>query len=231
MKTRQTILAMFACLALLARHAAATSTGLNNIPTADTPGDGEFVIQEINTIATERSDDFTAGFKMGLRPWGQRFEWGLDSHFAPNDAGPPVFQAKYAVQPWEDWPTLGLGAANIATNSEDRHQVGGEFKFAVLSHEFKSQDSKWFRLHAGYGVQPHNNAMFFGVDKTFKMFNRDLMLRSDAIEIEDRSQWLTSFGGIYFLHKNVALESWVSQPTDHGGPSVTIKLSLIFKFW
>jgi hypothetical protein len=231
MKKHLTILALFVCLALDVRHAVATSTGLNNIPTADAPGDGEFVIQEINTIATEGRDDFTAGFKMGLRPWGQRFEWGLDSHFAPGGAGPAVFQAKYAFQPWEDWPTLGIGAANIATNSDDRKLAGGEFKFAVLSYEVKSQESKWFRLHAGYGLQTQNNAMFFGVDKTFKVFNRGLMLRSDAIEIQDRSQWLASFGGIYFLHKHIALESWFSQPTDHGEPSVVVKLNFIFKFW
>jgi hypothetical protein len=226
MNSRQIAFAMFACLALAARHAGATSTGLNNIPTADTPGDGEFVIQQINTIAMKGSDDFTAGFKMGLRPWGQHLEWGLDSHFAPNAAGPALFQAKYAIQPWEDWPTLGAGAANIAVNSDDRHLAGGEFKFAVLSHDFKL-----LRLHAGYGVQPDNNAVFFGADKTIKFFNRDLMLRTDAIEVENHSQWLASFGGIYFLHKHIALESWFSQPTDHGEPSVVVKLNFIFKFW
>ena len=214
------------CLALLPLQANATSTGLNNIPTADTPGDGELVLQEINTLATERTDDFAAGFKMGLRPWGQRLEWGLDSHFAPHEAGPPVFQSKYAVQPWENGPALGVGAANIAVNSDDRDRAGGEFKFAVLS-----QDFTWLRLHAGFGLQPNNNAMFFGTDKTFKVFDRNLMLRSDAIQTNDQSQWLTSFGFIYFLHKNVALESWASQPTDHGGPSVTVKLNFIFKFW
>jgi hypothetical protein len=209
----------------LTRQAGATSTGLNNIPTADTPPDRVLVLQQFSTWGDERQPDYSAGFKMGLRPWGQRFEWGLDGHLAPDEAGPAVFQVKYALQPWEKLPTLGLGAANIAVTSDDRDRTGQAFKFAVLTHDFKL-----LRAHAGFGLQQGNDAAFFGLDKTVKLFERDLMLRTDIIQIDDQDQWLGSAGFIYFAHEMFAIESWVSQPLDHGKPSFTLKFDLIFKF-
>src|SRR5687768_11014827 len=50
----------------------ATSTGLNNIPTADTPPDRTIVFQGFTNLGDERRPEYIAGFKMGLRPWGQR---------------------------------------------------------------------------------------------------------------------------------------------------------------
>src|SRR5215471_5158645 len=104
-------------------HAAAT--GLNNIPTADTAPNLTLVLQEYSTFGADRSPDHVAGFKFGVDPWQEsewrnRFEWGLDSHFAPGDAGPAVFQVKYATQPNTNWPALGIGAANLAVTSDDR---------------------------------------------------------------------------------------------------------------
>ena len=56
------------------------------------------------------------------------------------------------------------------------------------------------------------------------------MLRSDVIQIQDQQQWMGSTGFIYFVHQNFAVESWVSQPFDHGKSVFTNKLNLIWKF-
>jgi hypothetical protein len=221
---KQFVSILIAILAL-AQTARATPSGLNNIPTADTPPDRVLVIQQFSTWGDARKPDYGAGFKMGLRPWGQRFEWGLDGHLAPDDAGPALFQVKYAYQPGEKWPTLALGAANIAVTSEDRDDAGQAFKYGVLTHDFR-----WLRAHAGFGFQQKNNAAFFGLDKTVKLFERDLMLRTDVIQIDDQDQWQGSVGLIYFAHKMLAVESWVSQPFDNGKPSFTLKFNCIIKF-
>lgn len=217
-------------LMALPQRSAATPSGLNNIPTADTPPHLVLVLQEINTLAPDSAPDFTAGFKMGLEPLGKelnwnKFEWGLDGHLAPEDAGPAVFQAKYATQPWKDLPTLAGGAANIAVTDDDRRRTGEAFKYAVLS-----QDFKWLRAHVGYGWQLDNDTVFFGLDKTFKVLDRDLMFRTDAKQIQGGSQWLASVGGIYFICKHFAFETWVSVPAERGDPSTTLKLNFIFDF-
>ena len=217
--------AMCAGSLLLTVNAFATSTGLNNIPTVDTPPDRTLVIQAFDNLGDDRRPDYVAGFKMGLRPWGQRFEWGLDGRLGSGDEGPAVFQVKYAVQPWEKLPTVALGAANIAVTEDDRRRAGQAFKFPVLT-----QDFQWLRAHAGFGFQRDNNAAFFGLDKTLKVLERDLMLRSDVIQIQDQQQWMGSAGFIYFVHQNFAVESWVSQPFDHGKSVFTNKLNLIWKF-
>lgn len=204
----------------------ATSSGLNNIPTADTPPDKTAVIQTFSTFGSGRGPDHSAGLKMGFDLWeGHAFEWGIDGRFAPDPIGPAVFQLKYALQPWEKLPRLGIGAVNIATTRGDRARVGEPYKFAVLTHDFGL-----LRAHAGYGFADHNNAGFLGIDKTFPLFHRDLTLRADAIQIRDESDWLTSLGFLYSLHRNVALESWVSQPVDTGKASFVIKLNFVIPF-
>jgi len=205
----------------------ATSTGLNNIPTADTPGDREGVFQWFSTFPTEGKADHWLGFKTGLRPFGaiHRFEGGVDSHLAPGESGPVVFQFKYALQPWERLPALGLGLANLALTSEDRERTGQPFSFGILTHDFR-----WFRAHAGYALQHGNHTALLGLDRTIKLFDRPLMLRGDFRQIDDQDQWLGSAGFLYHFHKHVALESWVSQPTDHGPTAFTIKLNLTFHY-
>ncbi len=217
--------AIVVVIALSPALALATSTGLNNIPTADTPGHREVVFQGFVNLTDEKSDDQFAGFKTGLHSSEHRFEWGLDTRLGDNDPRVAVFQAKYAVQPWETLPTVAVGAANMAVTPSDRDKVGQPFKFLVLT-----QDFGWLRGHAGYGFQQNNNAAFFGLDKTVTLFDRALMLRTDAIQIQDESQWLGSAGFIYFLQDNLAVESWVSQPFDNGKPTYTLKLNLIFKY-
>ena len=199
----------------------ATPTGLNNIPTADTPPDRTFVFQSFANFGKDRQVDYVAGFKMGLRPWDQRFELGLDGRFGEAEGQQPVLQFKYALQGSEDLPVIAGGVANLAMRSKDRQDVGHVFSFAVLSH-----DLGWLRGHAGYGFQHNNDAAFFGFDKTVQFLERDLMLRSDFIQIDDQDQWLGSAGVIYFMHENLALESWMSQPLDQGEPFFTLKLNL-----
>ena len=224
--TRNLIPASLALFAL-PLAALASSSGLNNIPTADTAPNLVPVIQEYSTFGAERKPDHTAGMKIGFGPWDKaffdsRFEAGIDSHFAPDPAGPPVFQVKYAMQPWQQGPAIGIGSANLAVNNDGRDRVGQPFSYAVLS-----QDLKWFRLHGGYGLQHNGNAGFVGIDKTFKVFNRDLTLRSDATQIQNQGQWLASVGAQYGIARWLAVESWVSVPTETGQPSFTIKFDLI----
>ncbi len=225
---KRTALALgIAATAALPPTTYATSTGLNNIPTADTPGHREGVFQWFSTFPTQGKADHWLGFKTGLKPFGamHRFEGGFDSHLAPGDSGPVVFQFKYAVQPWSHLPTLGLGSANLALTREDRDRAGQPFSFAVLTHDFG-----WLRAHAGYALQHGHNTALFGLDRTVKLFGRDLMLRGDFRQIDDQDQWLGSAGFLFHFHNNLALESWVSQPTDHGPTLLTLKLNFIFRF-
>jgi hypothetical protein len=220
----------FKTFGLLAASAAVTHaspSGLNNIPTADTAGHREGVIQWYSTFDDSDGEDHWAGFKTGFQPFGPdyRFEVGFDSHIAPGDAGPFVVQGKFAFQPWVGLPAFAIGTANLGLSSDDRDDAGQAFSYAVMTHDFE-----YFRAHLGYGVQHHNDTLLLGFDKTVKLFDRDLMLRTDIRQIDDEDRWLASAGFLYLLHKNFALESWLSQPTEDGPTSVTIKLDFIFRF-
>ena len=126
---RNSIIVPGLCLLALPLIAVASPSGLNNIPTTDTAPNLTLVVQEYTTVGAGRKPDHTAGFKFGLDPWEQsewrnRFEVGLDGHFAPGDAGPAAFQVKYTTQPHPEWPAIGIGVANLATTSEDRTRAG-----------------------------------------------------------------------------------------------------------
>ena len=56
----------------------ADTSGLNNIPTADTTPDRTTVFQFKSVLSDESHSQYASGFKMGLEPFGQRFEWGVD---------------------------------------------------------------------------------------------------------------------------------------------------------
>jgi hypothetical protein len=217
--------------ALAPQQIRASSSGLNNIPTADTAPNLTLVVQEYSTFGSQRGPDHIAGFKFGVDPWEKtrwrhRFEWGIDSHFAPSDAGPAVLQVKYATQPGPRWPALSVGVANIAATTNDRTRTGQPFWYGVLS-----QDLKYLRLHGGYGLQRgDNNTAILGIDKTVKLFRRDLMLRADAIQIDRRRNWAPSAGGLYAICKYFVIESWITQPA-HGHPrSFTIKLDSLSRY-
>jgi len=215
----------------LRQAALASPSGLNNIPTADTPPDQVIVLQTYDTFGADRQHDLSAGMKFGLAPWGEdpgvpHFEGGVDGHILPGDFGPAVFQSKLSIALWADGPTAAIGAANVAVSNDERDRVGEPFDYFVLS-----QDLKLFRLHAGYSFQSSNYAAFAGADVTFPLFERNLTLRTDAIQIQDQAQWLASVGAMYQLTDNIALETWTSMPTEHGKPTFTVKLDWVLGKW
>ena len=217
-------------LALFPRVAASPS-GLNNIPTADTAPHLTLVLQEYSTFGAQRPPDHTAGFKFGIDPWKQserknRFETGYDGHFAPGTAGPGVFQVKYTTQPRAELPALSIGFANIAVDSGDRARVGQPFAYAVLSHELG-----FLRVHGGYGLQARgNDTLLLGVDRTFKLLDRDLVLRADAVQTDRQHNWAASVGGLYAICKYFVLESWVTEPIHRSPPAFTVKLDVVIPF-
>ncbi len=218
------ILALFAFFS--ASSVFATPSGLNSIPTADTTPQGTVVLQAFTNFGSDNDTDLTLGFKTGLDLWGQKFEIGADSHITPGNGGPVVLQFKYQTpQLWEG-AHLGVGIANLALGNDFRNRAGDPFYYAVLSQDIAGL----FRAHAGYGFQAHGNSVLLGLDKTLKVYDRELVLRTDAVQIQDQGQWMGSVGFLYALHKNFVFESWASQPFDHGSAIFTAKLNLVFQF-
>ena len=203
----------------------ASRSGLNNIPTADTTPAGTYVTQAYTRFGSDIDADFLMGFKTGLDLFGQRFELGFDSRLAP-EAGPFLLQAKYGVSLGEGLPSLGLGISTLGLDHSGRERGGEPTSYLVLSQDV----SGWFRAHLGYEFQKHDNTVLIGLDKSLKLWERKLVLRSDLIQIRDEDDWMASFGFLYALHENVVLESWMSQPFDDGDPIFTLKLNFVLKF-
>jgi hypothetical protein len=149
------------------RPAFASSSGLNNIPTADTAPNLTLVIQGYSLFGAQRSPDHFAAFKFRVDPWESRqwrnrFEWGLDSRIGSGEIGPSVLQAKWATQAGPKWPAISVGVANLAPTRSECSRAGEPFSFIVLS-----QDLKVFRLHGGYALQTgNNNTVMLGLDRT-----------------------------------------------------------------
>ncbi len=206
----------------------ASSSGLNNIPTADTAGNLKLVFQGYSTFGSSQRPDDVVAFKFGIDPWEtskwrNRFEFGLDSRYAPGDAGPGVAQFKYTTQPDARLPAFCVGVANLGFTSTGRVRAGQPFSYAVLT-----QDFKVFRLHGGYAVQAHhNNSALLGADRTVKVAKHDIMFRADAIQINRQHDWAASFGGISAIGKYFALEAWVTQPVNGPKTGFTLKLNYI----
>lgn len=213
-----------------AERADASPTGLNNIITADTPGDRQIVFQAFYTTDGEKQDDLWIAFKGGLHfnldeLAVLRFEYGLDSRIADSDAGPTVAQFKLAGDLGAGLPALAVGVANIAFSDSERDDAGQVFPYAVVSHDFK-----FIRLHAGYGVASDNQAAFFGADRSFDLGATRFTPRFDITQINDEDQWLGSAGFIWEFTRRFAVEFWVSQPFDTGDTTFTFKLDLGFRF-
>lgn len=204
-----------------ASSAFATPSGLNNIPTADVVGDRTVAVQAFDTFGSG-DHDFWMGFKTGLDLSPLHLEWGLDSHLAPTPSGPLYFQTKIGFNPWTDG-MIAIGVANVGLADTDR--AGDPFTYAVLT-----QDLKFARLSAGYGLQTRNNSVLLGLDRSWKVFgDHDLNLNTDLVQTDDQSHWLTSLGVKYEVCKHIVFESWVNLP-DHGSASVLVKLNYVFKF-
>lgn len=208
-------------LLLVAREARATPSGLDNIATADTNPHGVLTFQQYDTFGSGRRPDYSAGARFGLQPRGVGLEIGIDSHLGPPAAGPPIFNAKAALQPAPRWPRFAVGVANAGLTADDRARAGQPFSYGVAT-----WDLGVFRLTGGYGLQTMNDAGFLGIDRTLRLFGGNLMLRSDAIQVEDQSAWLTSVGFMYTLDPTWALEAWINIPTGQGDPSFTVKLDI-----
>lgn len=198
----------------------ATSTGLNNIPTADVVPVRTLVYQWFSNLGNNSKPDHFSGLKYGLM---KNVEIGLDGRVFPEKGAEEnlVAQGKIALQLC---PSLAIAAG--VTNLGDRAKAGFEAPFGVLSKDFGL-----FRAHFGGTVQRNNEGVFAGLDKTFKFLNRDLTFRSDLIQTNNRRDTTTSAGFIYDLGHNFLLESWVSFPTESGKREVvTIKLNYVFRF-
>jgi hypothetical protein len=243
------ILLSVASLAGLASTGSASTSGLNNIPTADTAPQGTFVLQAYSTVFGQADGDFNIGFKTGIDFKYAHIELGADSHLIPGNGGPVTAQGKLAVPLGEHLPTLAAGVANITFRNGDRLRAGDEFFYAVAT-----EDLGWFRVHGGCGMQDSVALPFAGIDKTFRYTKQvaasdgksvadsksgkammttkaiDLFtLRGDAIEQRD-SSWLYSAGVLVPVCKHFVLETWANFPDNGTSPSWTIKGNFVFTF-
>jgi len=198
----------------------ATSTGLNNIPTADVVPEDVLVFQYFGDFGNDNVPDHFVGFKYGPM---KNVEIGLDGRIFPEEAEREfvVGQAKLRFELIDD-----LAGCLGITNLGDRARSGNEFPFVVLSHDFG-----FLRAHFGGTTQKSNEGFFGGIDKTIKFLERDLMLRGDIIQTNNQRDSTASVGFIYDLGCNFLLESWMSFPTESGREDVvTIKLNYVIKF-
>jgi hypothetical protein len=178
------------------------------------------VYQWFSNLGNNSKPAHFTGFKYGLM---KNVEIGLDGRVFPEKTAEEnlVAQGKIALQLC---PSLAFAVG--VTNLGDRAKAGYEAPFGVLSKDFG-----FFRAHFGGTTQRNNEGIFAGLDKTFKFLNRDLTLRGDLIQTNDRDDITTSAGFIYDLGRNFLLESWVSFPTESGKEEVaTIKLNYVFTF-
>jgi len=137
----------------------ATPSGLNNIPTADTIGEREVAVQAFDSFGGTGPHDFSMGFKTGLDLSPVHLELGLDGHLVPNSSGPFYFQTKAGFEPWKGGK-IAVGVANVAVSDQSR--AGDPFTYSVLT-----QDLKFFRVSAGYGIQTHNNSVLKRIRNCF----------------------------------------------------------------
>ncbi len=198
----------------------ATPSGLNNIPTADTVPHRTTAVQVFDLVGSG-PHDFWSGFKTGWDFSAFQLEWGLDSHLAPDPAGPLLFQTKANFSPWEDG-LMAVGVAAVALTDFDR--APDPFSYAVLS-----QDLGFARAHVGYGLQNNGNTVLLGIDRTLQVWERNFNLNADLVQTGDGDGWLTALGAKYDLSKNLVFETWVNLP-DEGDVSVMLKLNFVFTY-
>lgn len=206
---------------LYTSSAFASATGLNNIPTADVVPEKVLVLQYWGNLARGVGPDHFLGFKYG--PF-ENVEIGLDGRVSSSERDRDEFVAAQGKIRFElaDSLAVAVGVANLG----DRSRAGPEFPYAVLTRDFGL-----FRAHLGGTVQKGNEGLFGGIDKTVKLFDRDLILRSDLIQVDRRDDVVASVGFLYDLGHNVLLESWVSFPSASGQEDVlTLKLNFVVRF-
>ncbi|MDP6450995.1 MAG: hypothetical protein QF773_09270, partial [Lentisphaeria bacterium] len=124
----------------------------------------------------------------------------------------------------DEYTAIGIGVANLG----DRARNGWEDYYAVLTH-----DLDLLRLHAGGSLQRDNRGLFGGVDKTFSLWNRELVVRADVKQINDGHDVLSSIGFLYDVGNSLLLEVWGShsdQPDLDDDDFLTIKLDYVIAF-
>ena len=217
-------------LLLVAGPLAATPTGLNNIPTADVVPHRTVAVQAFssfgpgaNQFAANGPDEhsFWLGFKTGWDFSLFQLEWGMDSPVITGPSGPLLFQTKAHFSPWEKGD-IALGVAAIALTDIDRGP--DPFSYVMLAHDFG-----FFRAHAGYGLQTQANTWLFGLDRTWKVFDRNFNLNVDLVQAADESFWLPAVGWKYDLSKHIVLEWWSNFP-EQGQSSHIAKINFVFTF-
>jgi len=228
------------CICAIGHSASASPSGLNNIPTTDVVPEKTVVLQTwLNMAENAQTQQFVA-FKTGLL---KGLEFGGDWKAIDKTHGHAELQAKYAFDIMGDWWKGVVGIANLTENRQHNKYL---FPYVATS-----VDLKVFRLHFGYAPQPHNEAFFTGIDRTVTFLNRNLQLKADAIQINDKEDVLFSAGFLYefgprdtadkpsksrihgFLDEivnNLILEAWVSLPSTGEEEVYTVKLNYVIKF-
>ncbi len=221
------LLLLAACAA--AAPVFATPTGLNNIPTADTVPHRTVAVQyfgsfgganQFSTSGPGKTSNW-AGFKTGWDLDPVHLEWGMDSPLGTGLSGPLLFQTKARIQPWEDG-MFALGVAGVALT--DSRRSGDPFTYAMLWHDFHIA-----RLHAGYGLQTNGDSFLFGVDRTWKLFDRNFKLNADLVQSRNQQGLITAIGAKYDLCKHIVLETWANFP-DRDSVSLIAKINFVFTF-
>lgn len=206
-----------------------TPTGLNNIPTAETIDHRTVAAQffssfggsnQFSTSGPGKTSDWV-GFKTGWDFKPVHLEWGLDSVLGTGYSGPLLFQTKARIQPWEDG-MFALGVAGVALT--DTRRARDPFTYAMLYHDFHV-----VRLHAGYGLQTHGDSYLFGVDRTWKLFDRNFNLNADLVQSRNQHGVIAALGAKCFLSKHIVLESWANFP-DRDRLSFIAKINYVFTF-
>lgn len=224
-KTRLLTLAAFAAVTSVF----GTPTGLNNIPTAETIDHRTVAAQFFTSIggsnqfATSGAGKSTqwAGFKTGWDFKPLHLEWGLDSALGTGYSGPLLFQTKARIQPWQDG-MIAVGVAGVALT--DSRRAGDPFTYAMMYHDFHV-----VRVHAGYGLQTNGNSYLFGVDRTWKLFERNFNLNADLVQSRDQQGHIAAVGAKYFVNKHIVLETWANFP-DKDRASWIAKINYVFTF-
>ncbi len=217
---RKNILFLFLSICFAASPALATSTGLNNIPTADVVPEKTLVFQYFTNLSKNSKAEHFTGFKYGLM---KNIEVGLDGRIFPEKTSEEnlVGQTKMRFIFDKD-----LAVALGVTNLGDRDKAGKESPFGVLSYNVG-----FLRLHFGGTTQNDNEGLFAGIDKTVSFLERDFTFRSDIIQTNEQRDTTTSVGFIYDIGHNFLIESWMSFPSESGKEDVlTIKLNYGIKF-
>lgn len=224
-QTNTLIVAAFAAVS----SAFGTPTGLNNIPTADTVPHRTVAVQYFSSFGG--ANQFAApepgktsqwmGFKTGWDFKPLHLEWGMDSPLGTGVSGPLLFQTKARFEPWDDG-MFALGVANIALT--DINRSGDPFSYAMLWHDFHVA-----RLHAGYGYQTNGSSFLFGIDRTWKVFDRNFNLNADLVQSRDQRGLITAVGAKYDLSKHIVLETWANFP-DRDAVSLIAKINFVFTF-